>query len=151
MIPVLKLLRVHHWVKNGLIFLPLTFGGGLTDGALFLTTLAGALCFCCLASAIYVMNDLAEAIPALVGTHASSSRNRRGLCPCGFDNPLCGQGCSADGFDKRHKFVNDLFVNGAFEIDNHIGNPFNGRPCPFAKFGMVLIDVDFRFVARKFE
>lgn len=60
MIPVLKLLRVHHWVKNGLIFLPLTFGGGLTDGALFLTTLAGALCFCCLASAIYVMNDLAD-------------------------------------------------------------------------------------------
>ena len=61
MIPVLKLLRVHHWIKNGLIFLPLTFGGGLTNGTLFLTTLAGALCFCCLASAIYVMNDLADA------------------------------------------------------------------------------------------
>lgn len=59
--PVLKLLRLPHWIKNGLIFLPLIFGGGLTNGTLFLTTLAGALCFCCLASAIYVMNDLADA------------------------------------------------------------------------------------------
>lgn len=58
--PVLKLLRIHHWIKNGLIFLPLVFGGGLTDASLFLTALAGALCFCFLASAVYVMNDLAD-------------------------------------------------------------------------------------------
>lgn len=58
--PVLKLLRLPHWIKNGLIFLPLVFGGGLTNGTLFLTTLAGTLCFCCLASAVYVMNDLAD-------------------------------------------------------------------------------------------
>ena len=58
--PVLKLLRIHHWIKNGLIFLPLVFGGGLTDVSLFLTASAGALCFCFLASAVYVMNDLAD-------------------------------------------------------------------------------------------
>lgn len=58
--PVLKLLRLPHWIKNGLVFLPLVFGGSLTNGALFLTTLAGMLCFCFLASAVYVMNDLAD-------------------------------------------------------------------------------------------
>ncbi len=58
--PVLKLLRLPHWIKNGLIFLPLVFGGGLTNGTLFLTTLAGTLCFCCLVSAVYIMNDLAD-------------------------------------------------------------------------------------------
>lgn len=60
MLPVLKLLRPHHWIKNGLIFLPLVFGGRLTNAADFAVTAAGALCFCFLASAVYVMNDLAD-------------------------------------------------------------------------------------------
>ena len=58
--PALKLLRLPHWIKNGLVFMPLVFGGSLTNNALLLTTLAGTLCFCFLASAVYVMNDLAD-------------------------------------------------------------------------------------------
>lgn len=60
MLPVLKLLRPHHWIKNGLIFLPLIFGGRLTNPADLIATTAGTLCFCFLASAVYVMNDLAD-------------------------------------------------------------------------------------------
>ena len=60
MLPVLKLLRPHHWIKNGLIFLPLIFGGRLTNPADLIATAAGTLCFCFLASAVYVMNDLAD-------------------------------------------------------------------------------------------
>jgi len=32
--PYLKLIRVHHWIKNFLIFLPLIFSGQLLDGSL---------------------------------------------------------------------------------------------------------------------
>jgi len=60
MLPVLKLLRPHHWIKNGLIFLPLIFGGRLTNPADLIATAAGTPCFCFLASAVYVMNDLAD-------------------------------------------------------------------------------------------
>ncbi len=58
---ILRLLRVKHYIKNVLIFLPLFFARELTTPALLLKTLLAFLAFCLLASAVYVFNDLRDA------------------------------------------------------------------------------------------
>jgi 4-hydroxybenzoate polyprenyltransferase len=53
-------LRVHQWVKNLLLFVPVMLDHKLFPGpALFKTTIAFAA-FCCAASGAYVMNDLLD-------------------------------------------------------------------------------------------
>lgn len=59
--PYLKLLRVKHYSKNILLFLPLVFGGQLSNLALFLPVLLGFLAFSLLASAVYIVNDIRDA------------------------------------------------------------------------------------------
>lgn len=54
------LIRVKHYLKNGLIFLPLFFAVKLTDVGLLLRTLAGFAAFCLAASLIYVVNDIRD-------------------------------------------------------------------------------------------
>jgi 4-hydroxybenzoate polyprenyltransferase len=56
----LKLIRVHHWVKNGLIFLPLIFSGQLLHIPLLTVTLLGFFAFCLLSSFVYVLNDIKD-------------------------------------------------------------------------------------------
>ena len=51
-------MRIHHYLKNGLIFLPLVFGGHLFDIDLFLKTVLGFIVFSFLASTIYIVNDI---------------------------------------------------------------------------------------------
>jgi len=51
-------MRVHHYLKNGLIFLPLVFGGHLFDIDLLLKTMLGFIVFSFLASTIYIVNDI---------------------------------------------------------------------------------------------
>lgn len=55
----LSALRVHHWVKNALLFLPLLLAHHFTFGALRATTL-GFLLFGLCASSIYIVNDLLD-------------------------------------------------------------------------------------------
>ncbi|MCB9612979.1 MAG: decaprenyl-phosphate phosphoribosyltransferase [Sandaracinus sp.] len=57
---MLKAMRPHQWVKNGFVLAPLVFAKGLGDGPLVLRSAAAFLCFSFVASAIYVMNDLAD-------------------------------------------------------------------------------------------
>ena len=55
-----KALRVHQWLKNALIFVPLALAHQITDvHALLLTSLA-FLCFSLCASSVYVLNDLLD-------------------------------------------------------------------------------------------
>ena len=54
----LKLMRVKHYIKNFLIFLPLIFNGNLFNGKLFFITFIGFISFSLLASSIYIFNDL---------------------------------------------------------------------------------------------
>jgi decaprenyl-phosphate phosphoribosyltransferase len=57
----IELARPHHYLKNGFVFLPLFFGYKLGDlGALSQTVLA-FVAFCLAASAVYAVNDLADA------------------------------------------------------------------------------------------
>lgn len=57
----LNLLRISHWLKNALIFLPLIFGRKLTDPALLLRAVAAFFLFGLVTSAVYIFNDLRDA------------------------------------------------------------------------------------------
>ncbi|PTY04019.1 UbiA family prenyltransferase [Verrucomicrobia bacterium LW23] len=55
-----RMLRVHQWSKNVIIFVPLIASHHLTElGELYMTLLAFG-CFCATASATYVLNDLLD-------------------------------------------------------------------------------------------
>ncbi|MDV3428933.1 MAG: UbiA family prenyltransferase, partial [Bacillota bacterium] len=54
----LKLMRIHHYLKNGLIFFPLIFGGQLFRIDLLIKTVYGFLGFSLFASVIYIINDI---------------------------------------------------------------------------------------------
>ena len=53
----LQLIRVHQWIKNLFIFLPVFFGGVITDLVMLSHVLAGFLAFSMTASVIYIIND----------------------------------------------------------------------------------------------
>jgi 4-hydroxybenzoate polyprenyltransferase len=54
------LLRFPQYVKNGFIFLPLFFGGEITDIGLFLKTSLAFLAFSLVAGSIYIFNDMCD-------------------------------------------------------------------------------------------
>ena len=56
----LRLIRVHQWVKNVFVFVPLLFSLHLFNKDYFITTLFAFLVFCLASSAIYVINDLVD-------------------------------------------------------------------------------------------
>lgn len=56
----LKLMRVHHYIKNLLIFTPLIFGGLFFSSELLLLTVIGFISFSLLASSIYIINDIQD-------------------------------------------------------------------------------------------
>lgn len=56
----LKLLRVKHYLKNGLIFLPLAFSEQLFQVNLLIETAIGYIAFCMVASSIYIFNDIQD-------------------------------------------------------------------------------------------
>lgn len=55
---IAKLMRVKHYIKNLLIFFPLTFGKQLFEGTALIRTFAGFAVFSFVASAIYIINDM---------------------------------------------------------------------------------------------
>ena len=57
---IIKQLRIKHYIKNLLIFLPLFFSGLIKSKRAVLLTLAGFAIFCFSASIIYIINDLAD-------------------------------------------------------------------------------------------
>lgn len=59
-IALLKLLRLPHWIKNGLVLFPLFFSGKLFKGEGIFTAVCGFLIFSLLSSSIYLFNDLQD-------------------------------------------------------------------------------------------
>ncbi len=57
----LKLARVHHYIKNIFIFLPLFFSMNLFNASLFASCILGFVSFSLLTSVIYIINDLVDA------------------------------------------------------------------------------------------
>lgn len=56
----LVLSRVHHWVKNGIIFGPLLFSHHFFHKPYFLKTTLSFLAFSLVASGVYVLNDIVD-------------------------------------------------------------------------------------------
>jgi len=54
----LRLLRPRQWIKNLAVFTAITFGGQLFTPSVLTTVIFGFAVFCCLSSAIYVINDI---------------------------------------------------------------------------------------------
>lgn len=57
---ILKVVRVHQWVKNILVFLPAVTAHKILSGEVFLEGLTAFFCFSFLASAVYVLNDILD-------------------------------------------------------------------------------------------
>lgn len=57
---ILKLMRIKHYLKNGLIFLPLIFNSQLFEIKPLLMTIYGFISFCLISSAVYVINDIKD-------------------------------------------------------------------------------------------
>jgi 4-hydroxybenzoate polyprenyltransferase len=60
LIPLLKTMRPRHWIKNGLLFIPLIFDKQLTNWPALGRIIAGFVLFCLLSSLIYIINDLVD-------------------------------------------------------------------------------------------
>lgn len=58
---LLRLIRPHHWTKNLVVLAPLLLAPWRMSLEVALLCLAGTLVFCLLASAVYALNDLADA------------------------------------------------------------------------------------------
>ncbi|MBA3032528.1 MAG: decaprenyl-phosphate phosphoribosyltransferase [Gammaproteobacteria bacterium] len=57
---LIRLMRIHQWVKNGFVFAGLLFSHSWSDPDLLLQGLAAFIAFCLISSAVYVMNDLVD-------------------------------------------------------------------------------------------
>ena len=56
----IKLMRIKHYIKNLLIFLPLIFSGLLLKQDKLIITIFGFICFSLMASSVYVINDIRD-------------------------------------------------------------------------------------------
>lgn len=58
---IIRQLRIKHYIKNLLIFLPLVFAGELSNTLLLKNVLVGFVSLCLMTSAVYTVNDLIDA------------------------------------------------------------------------------------------
>ena len=56
----LKLMRVHHYLKNFLIFVPLACSGNIFKKDLFVRNSWGFIIFCMMSSIIYIVNGIMD-------------------------------------------------------------------------------------------
>lgn len=59
---MMKLIRVKHWVKNLLIFIPIIFNGDLLNIRKLKQVVWGWMIFCLISSVVYIINDLNDYI-----------------------------------------------------------------------------------------
>lgn len=57
----LKLIRVKHWFKNIIIFIPAFYGGTILEKTTMINSIIGFFVFSLLSSAVYVLNDICDA------------------------------------------------------------------------------------------
>jgi 4-hydroxybenzoate polyprenyltransferase len=60
MLPLIKLLRPHHWTKNLFVFTGILFSHNWENASLWLDVIMAALAFSLTSSAVYVINDIAD-------------------------------------------------------------------------------------------
>ena len=72
----LRALRLHQWLKNLLVFLPLLMAHQFGDRHRLAGAAIGFAAFCLCASGVYLLNDLVDLLPT-----GATSAKRRGLSP----------------------------------------------------------------------
>ena len=60
LLPVIRIVRPRQWVKNFFVFIPLFFGGQMSNMALLLDALTTFIAFSLAASSIYCLNDIVD-------------------------------------------------------------------------------------------
>lgn len=60
LLPVIRIVRPRQWVKNFFVFIPLFFGGQMSNTALLLDALTTFAAFSLAASSIYCLNDIVD-------------------------------------------------------------------------------------------
>lgn len=60
LLPVIRIVRPRQWVKNSFVFIPLFFGGQMSNTALLLDALTTFVAFSLAASSIYCLNDIVD-------------------------------------------------------------------------------------------
>lgn len=55
-----QLIRVHNWIKNGFVFLPIIFAQHLRETNYLSNALLAVVAFCLTSSAVYVLNDIVD-------------------------------------------------------------------------------------------
>lgn len=71
----LKAIRVHQYTKNLLLFVPLVTGHYIFNDILLLQMLRGFICFCFMASSVYLLNDLLD----LMSDRQHPNKSRRAI------------------------------------------------------------------------
>lgn len=56
----IRLMRVHHYIKNLLIFGPIFFAGRLLESKMWIDLLLAYIAFCMVTSVVYVVNDIRD-------------------------------------------------------------------------------------------
>ena len=59
---ILKLIRVKHYIKNGLIFFPMFFSGNLMNTDVLYRNMMGFILFSLVSSLIYIFNDMSDIV-----------------------------------------------------------------------------------------
>lgn len=57
---IMRLLRPHQWIKNGVVFLAMIFGGRLLDTECWINSILAAISFCLVSSSVYCLNDVLD-------------------------------------------------------------------------------------------
>ena len=101
----LGLMRIKHWLKNVIVFIPAFYGGTILERTVLIRSVLGFIVFSVLSSAVYVLNDLCDAekdrkhpvkCHRPIASGAVSPKEGAvllGLCiaaPIGLDIFLCG-------------------------------------------------------------
>lgn len=78
----LKLMRVHHYMKNLLVFAALVASGELFDASKLGAGVLGFVAFCATASAIYIINDIRDRDKDRLHPTKCKRRSLPGRCRC---------------------------------------------------------------------
>lgn len=90
LLAVLRVLRVRHWLKNLLVFVPLLVAHRLLDAAGILNACLAFLAFCACSSAVYIVNDLLDIEADRLHPQKRNRPFAAGDLPVLFGFPLAG-------------------------------------------------------------
>jgi 4-hydroxybenzoate polyprenyltransferase len=88
---LLREMRPHQWVKNLFVLAPLLFGRKLTDPGALADALSAYACFCLMASALYIVNDIVDA----AADRAHPEKRLRPIASGALPVTVAGLSCAA--------------------------------------------------------